>query len=114
VLKKRYCAVWIYQVTKLESLNLMKVKDIKSIAKNLSICVTAATKKTELIDRIMAMARIGAIRKQYSDEEDSFSILYLTPKIKEVLRRLPPFSSTTEWSKKLGGVLILLRTYLCI
>ena len=88
-----------------ESLNLMKVKDIKLIAKNLSIRVTAATKKTELIDRIMAMAQIGAIRKQCSDEEDSFSISYLTPEVKEVLRSLPSFSSVTEWSKKLGGVL---------
>jgi len=84
-----------------ESLNLIKVKDIKSIAKNLSIRVTAATKKTELIDRIMAMAHIGAIWKQCFDEEDSFSISYLTPEIKEVLRSLPLFSSVTEWSKKL-------------
>ena len=79
-----------------ESLSLMKVKDIKSIAKNLSIRVTAATKKIELIDRIMAMAQIGAIRKQCSDEEDSFSISYLTPEVKEVLRSLPSFSSVTE------------------
>ena len=88
-----------------ESLSLMKVKDIKSIAKHLSIRVTAATKKIELIDRIMAMAQIGAIRKQCSDEEDSFSISYLTPEVKEVLRSLPSFSSVTEWSKKLAGVL---------
>jgi len=46
-----------------ESLTLMKVKDIKSIAKNLCIHVTAAIKKTELIDRTMVMAQIGAIRK---------------------------------------------------
>ena len=78
----------------------MKVKDIKSIAKNLSICITAATKKTELIDRIMAMAQIGAIQKQCSDEEDSFIISYLTKK-----SSLPLFSSVTEWSKKLGGIL---------
>ena len=89
-----------------ESLNSIKVKDIRYIAKNLSIHVTAATKKSELIDRIMAMAQIGAIRKQCPGEEvEAFSVSYLTPEVKEVLRSLPSISSITEWNKKLISVL---------
>ena len=89
-----------------ECLNRMKVKDIKSLAKNLSVHVTTATRKTELIDRLMAMAPIGAIQKQHSGEEEAFSISYLTPEVKEVLRSLPSFSNVTNWSKKLDGVLV--------
>ena len=54
----------------------------------------------------MAMAQIGAIQKQHSGEEEAFSISYLTPEVKEVLRSLPSFSNVTDWNKKLDGVLV--------
>ena len=69
----------------------LSVKEIKAIAKNLSIRLTGSSKKADIIERLMAMARIGAIQKHHSREED-INISYLTPDIKDVLRSLPPFS----------------------
>ena len=51
----------------------------------------------------MAMAQIGAIQKHHTREED-VNISYLTQDIKEVLRCLPPFSSVSEWGKKLDSL----------
>ena len=51
----------------------------------------------------MAMARIGAIQKHHSKEED-INISYLIQDIKDVLQSLPPFSSISEWGKKLDSL----------
>ena len=79
-----------------EHLHRLSVKEIKAIAKGLSIRLTGSSKKTDIIERLMAMARIGAIQKHRSKEED-INISYLTQDIKDVLRSLPPFSSISEW-----------------
>ena len=81
----------------------LSVKEIKAIAKNLSIRLTGSSKKADIIERLMAMARIGAIQKHHSREED-INISYLTPDIKDVLRSLPPFSIISEWGKKLDSL----------
>ena len=81
-----------------ERLHRLSVKEIKSIAKGLSIRLTGSSKKADIIERLMAMAQIGAIQKHHSREED-INISYLTQDIKDVLRSLPPFSSILEWGK---------------
>lgn len=81
-----------------ERLHRLSVKEIKSIAKGLSIRLTGSSKKADIIERLMAMAQIGAIQKHRSREED-INISYLTQDIKDVLRSLPPFSSISEWGK---------------
>ena len=81
----------------------LSVKEIKAIAKNLSIRLTGSSKKADIIERLMAMARIGAIQKHHSREED-INFSYLTPDIKDVLRSLPPFSIISEWGKKLDSL----------
>ena len=86
-----------------ERLHRLSVKEIKSIAKRLSIHLTGSSKKADIIERLMAMAQIGAIQKHRSREED-INISYLTQDIKDVLRSLPPFSSISEWGKKLDSL----------
>ena len=86
-----------------EHLHRLSVKEIKSIAKGLSIRLTGSSKKADIIERLMAMAQIGAIQKHRSREED-INISYLTQDIKDVLRSLPPFSSISEWGKKLDSL----------
>ena len=86
-----------------ERLHRLSVKEIKSIAKGLSIRLTGSSKKADIIERLMAMAQIGAIQKHRSREED-INISYLTQDIKDVLRSLPPFSSISEWGKKLDSL----------
>ena len=86
-----------------ERLHRLSIKEIKSIAKGLSIRLTGSSKKADIIERLMAMAQIGAVQKHRSREED-INISYLTQDIKDVLWSLPPFSSISEWGKKLDSL----------
>ena len=44
-----------------ERLHRFSVKEIKSIAKGLSICLTGSSKKADIIERLMPMAQIAAM-----------------------------------------------------
>ena len=81
----------------------LSVKEIKAIAKNLSIRLTGSSKKADIIERLMAMARIKAIQKHHSREKD-INISYLTPDIKDVLRSFPLFSIISKWGEKAGFI----------
>ena len=79
------------------------LKEIKAIANSSSIYFNYSSKKADIIEWLMAMAWIGAIQKHHSRQDD-INILYLTPDIKDVLRSIPPFSSISEWKKKLDSL----------
>ena len=89
-----------------EHLHRLSVKEIKAITKGLLIRLTGSSKKIDIIEWVMAMARIGAIQKHRFKEEDIniYDISYLTQDIKDVLRSLPPFSSISEWGEKLDSL----------
>ena len=54
----------------------------------------------------MCMARIGAIQEgEGADSDDACAISYLTNETKRDIRELPSFSSVTNWTKNLAGVL---------
>ena len=87
-------------------LRIMTLKQLKALAKNLNIKLTGSSKKAEVIDRMLAMSRIGAIRGHRTSKGDDASITYITEETKNVLKALPPFSSVTEhWSKRLDSTL---------
>ena len=55
----------------------------------------------------MCMASIGAIQEdEGGDSDDTGAISYLTDEMKQDIRELPSFSSITNWTKKLAGVLV--------
>ena len=65
-----------------------------------------SSRKKDIVDRSIGMARIGVTRDDSLDEETEFSgISYIMDDVMGVLRGLPAFSSVKEWSKKLNGVL---------
>ena len=68
--------------------------------------LTGSSCKTDISERLIGMAWIGATRDDSLDDEGDFSgVSYITNEVREVLHRLPAFSSVKEWSKKLKGVL---------
>ena len=91
------------------SLSKEKLLTLKAIAKDLRIRLTGATRKQDVVNRQLCMARIGAIRDSREGKDGSdgelCSISYLTDDTKKVIRELPPFTTVTTWSKKLLGVL---------
>jgi len=79
----------------------MTLKQLKLLAKDCNL--TGSSKNGEMMDRILAMARIGTIRgKHDGDNDEATGISYITDEVKNVLRTLPLFSRVTEWSKELG------------
>ena len=83
-----------------------KLSGLKKIEKEFRIRLTGATRKQEMIDRLMCMAHIGALQQhEMTDSEDACAISYLTDDTKRVLRELPLFTSIDSWSKQPGGKL---------
>ena len=82
---------------------MMKGDDLRSLLKCLGVRLTGAVRKGDIAERLLGMARIGAINKEASSDNDttSVSILYLTDEVRRILSELPPFSSITQWSKNL-------------
>jgi len=76
------------------SLSKEKLLSLKVIAKDLRIHLTGVTRKQDVVDRLLCMARIGAIRDSREGEDGSdgelCSISYLTDDTKKVIRKLPP------------------------
>ena len=96
------------EIELLESLLLKeKLSGLKTVAKDLRIRLTGATKKQDIIERLMCMARIGAIQEnEATDSGDACAISYLTDETKRDIRELPSFSSVTNWTKNLAGLLM--------
>ena len=87
-----------------------KREDLKKIAVNVSVRLTGAVRKNEIIDheRLIGMAKIGAIRRSVCNDDDSealLSISYLTEDMKRVLIDFPAFSSVVQWGKQLKDIL---------
>ena len=95
--------------TLISQLSVMTLKTLKSLAKSLGIRLTGSSRKGDIIERLIVMACIGAIKKYAQREEggNEIAITYLTEEVKGVLRTLPPFSSVVDWRKSLGGILLL-------
>ena len=83
-----------------------KLSGLKKIAKEFRIRLTGATRKQEMIDRLMCMLHIEALQQhEMTDSEDDCAISYLTDDTKRVLHELPSFTSIDSWSKQLRGKL---------
>ena len=76
------------EATLTTKLRIMTLKQLKTLAKNLNIKLTGSSKKAEVIDRMLAMSRIGAIREHRTSKGDDTSITYITEEAKSVLKAL--------------------------
>ena len=95
------------EIEMLESLLVNeKLSALKTTLKDLQIRLTGATRKQDIIERLMCMARIGAVQEEGADSDDACAISYLTDETKRDIRELPSFCSITSWTKNLAGVLV--------
>ena len=89
-----------------DSLCSRTLQKLRVLAKGVNVRLTGSSRKADIVDRLIGMARIGATRDSSLDEETEFTgISYITDEVRTVLRSLPSFSSVREWDKKLQGVL---------
>ena len=82
------------------------VQELRILAKGVNVRLTGSSRKVDIVDRLIGMARIGATRDDLLDEDVDFTgISYITDEVRSALRSLPAFFSVKEWNKKLNGVL---------
>ena len=79
------------EATLTTNLRKMTLKQLKFLAKNLSIKLTGSTKKADVIDRLLAMARIGAIYGHSNLCNDGTANICISDEAKKVLKTLPLF-----------------------
>ena len=95
------------EIQMLESLLVKeKLSALKTTSKDLQIRLTGATRKQDIIEHLMCMARIGAVQEEGADSDDACAISYLTDETKRDIQELPSFCSITSWTKNLSGVLV--------
>ena len=84
-----------------DCLSKKTLKELRSLAKSVSVRLTGSSRKLDIIDRLIAMGKIGAIRDPSMDDGE-VTISYITDEVKGVLRSLPPFESVKDWCKDIS------------
>ena len=78
------------EIEMLESLLVKeKLSALKTTSKDLQIRLTGATRKQDIIKRLMCMTRIGAVQEEGADSDDACAISYLTDETKRDIQELP-------------------------
>ena len=81
------------------------LKEMRVLSKSISVKLTGSSRKVDIVDRLISMAKIGAVQDVSADSEpdnNATGISYITDQIKAVLQRLPTFESVTEWKMEEG------------
>ena len=99
-----------YNAEEVESLRVIllthTVNEVKLLSKLFGVRLTGAGRKADMVNRLLGMARIGALSSA-DDAMDhpalkSLGLSYITPDIQNTLQSLPPFNEVTLWIKDLS------------
>ena len=90
--------------------NLLKktVKELSALAKSISVKLAGSSRKADIVDRLLAMAKIRAVRDKLFDDNtanDFTGISYITDEVRNIMKQLPLFESVIKWKKELKRIL---------
>ena len=90
-----------------ETLLANTVKELNTLARRVSVRLAGSSRKADIVERVLAMAKIGAVHDTLSNtvSDDFTGISYITDEVRAVLGQLPQFETITTWKKELSGVL---------
>lgn len=80
----------------------VRVADLRNLAKHVNVRLTGASKKGEIVERLVAMAMIDATRKE--GDSETARLTYITDSVHSVLAALPAFGQVSDWKKDLAGL----------
>ena len=73
------------------------LQELQVLAKDVNVRLIDSSCKTDIVERLIGMAHIGATQDDSLEDETDFSgISYITDEVREVLHRLPALSSVKE------------------
>ena len=70
-------------------LERLLVKELKTIAKLVGVRLTGATRKADIVERLIAMSQIDAIRQEGQEGESAVRLTYVTADVRDALSSLP-------------------------
>ncbi|XP_065186795.1 uncharacterized protein LOC135817518 [Sycon ciliatum] len=83
------------------SLATVKVAELKEIAKFLDVRLTGATKKADIVERLVSMFKIGlAGAADASSSGASVGLQYITQDVRGTLSSSPRFNEVQDWCKE--------------
>ena len=67
------------------------MKELTTLAKSLGVRLAVCTRKADIVERLLAMAKIGAVRDMTLQQEKSLleSAIYITAEVRDALQQLP-------------------------
>ena len=78
-------------------LQKLRLLELKTLTKELSICLTRYFGKDDIIDRIMGMVCIRALQNpMLTQSTEATGISYFIKGVKHILHDLPPFNNVTQ------------------
>ena len=81
------------------------VKELSTLAKSLGVRLAGSTRKANIVERLLAMAKIGAVRDTSTDDTTTGEIFtgisYITAEVRDALQQLPLFESIIHWKRRL-------------
>ena len=82
------------------------VKDLKVVAKNVGAKLTHAKTKGDIVERLLALSRVGSLaQSDFIAAAEWRGLSYLTDEVRKELEEVPQFQSISEgWSKSLARV----------
>ena len=81
------------------------MKELSTLAKSLGVRLAGSTRKANIVERLLAMAKIGAVRDTSTDDTTTGEIFtgisYITAEVRDALQQLPLFESIIHWKRRL-------------
>ena len=66
------------------------VKELSTLAKSLGVRLAGSTRKADIVERLLAMAKIGAVRDMTLQQEKSLlESAIVTAEVRDALQQLP-------------------------
>ena len=82
-------------------MNMLTAGELKVIAKQVGGNLTNTSKRSEIVQRLLALSVIGASGQDHSEHEP---LSYLTEEIVQELKSLPSLKHIVDWRKSLEGL----------
>ena len=92
------------ETEKRSTLHSLTADCLRALAKNLKARLTGASSKRDIIERLVALSKVGCFPVSNEGDHAWPGLSYLTDEKAAILAGMPKYEDITEWTKSLGCV----------